>query len=77
MSIELITLRMATREVNYHQRVCEDAVKFGTSDKESKLPRYKRNLKKAQELLTLARTRCEAGGIVYTQADLPRNMPVA
>ena len=76
MSIELISLRMATREVNYCHRVCDDAVAFATSAKDSKRARNLRNLKKAQEQLSAAMLRCQTSGVAYTDADLPRTSAV-
>jgi hypothetical protein len=75
MSLELTTLRAAAREVDYRQRVCEDAVRFATSDKTGALPKYQRNLKKAQTQFQAALEVCRTSGVEFGAQDLPK--PVA
>jgi hypothetical protein len=74
MALELTTLRTASREVDYRQRVCEDAVKYATSDKTGSLPKFQRNLKKAQNQFQAALEACQAGGIEVGAQDLPKPM---
>jgi hypothetical protein len=79
MSLELTTLRTAAREVDYRQRVCEDAVRFATSDKTGSLPKFQRNLKKAQNQFQAALDVCRERGVEPGENDLPKVMaePVA
>jgi len=75
--MELIALRTASREVDYRQRICEDAVKFATADKTGALPKFQRNLKKAQNQVAAALELCKASGIEVAPADLPRALAAA
>jgi hypothetical protein len=72
MSLELLALRTASREVDYRQRVCEDAVRYATEDKTGSLPKFQRNLKKAQNEFQRALDTCRETGVEVGERDLPR-----
>jgi hypothetical protein len=74
MTIELLTLRQASQNLDYHNRVSKDAAKFGTQAKAEKQTKTDRNLKKARESFKKALEACNDNGISYSQEHLPKSI---
>jgi hypothetical protein len=74
MTIELLTLRQASQDLDYHNRVSKDAQKFGTQAKAEKQTKTDRNLKKARESFKKALEACNEHGISYTADHLPKSI---
>jgi hypothetical protein len=72
MTIELLTLRNASQELDYRLRVCQDASKFATPAKATATNKNARNLKKAHEAFKSALETCTKQGIEYTPDLLPK-----
>jgi len=78
MSLQLINLRDASRELDYRQRVHNDSMVHASAAKDDLMVATNRSLKRAKAGFERAIAACNESGVEYPQDILPRvTAPVA
>lgn len=72
MSLQLINLRDASRELDYRQRVHNDSMVHASAAKDELMVATNRSLKRAKAGLERAIAACNAAGVEVSQDMLPR-----
>jgi hypothetical protein len=72
MSLQLINLRDASRELDYRQRVHNDSMVHASAAKDDLMAATNRSLKRAKTGFDRAIAACNAAGVEYSQEFLPR-----
>jgi hypothetical protein len=72
MSLQLINLRDASRELDYRQRVHNDSMVHASAAKDDLMAATNRSLKRAKAGFDRAIAACNASGVEVSQEFLPR-----